>query len=609
MQNAEAILNIIRERGRRVLTLDEVYRVLYNPELYLIAYDKIRRNDGAMTPGITPETPDGMSEAKIMTIIDLIRQEKYRWMPVRRTYIPKKNNPTKKRPLGLPTWSDKLLQEVMRMILEAYYEPQFSPLSHGFRPGRGCHTALDQIRHTWTGTVWFLEGDIKGCFDNIDHTMLMNILREKIQDNRFLRLTENCLTAGYLEDWRYNATYSGTPQGGVISPILSNIYLDKLDQYVTHDLIPVYTRGKERRNNPAYRKLVKQRAKELQEGNCAAARVTFNAMMKTPYSMHSDPEYRRLRYIRYADDFLLGFVGPKDEAEQIKQNLRQYLHDTLALEMSEDKTLITHGRTNAARFLGYEILTIHNNRLKRTHSHGELRILRRTVNGRIGLGVPKDVVRNYVARYQKKGKPCSRCELIADNVYSILQRYQAELRGIAQYYQLAYNRAKRMNDIYYAAQSSLLVTLANKFHSSKAKMYRKYATVTQTESGPRKALQVVVPRENKPPLVATFGGLSFGWIRRVEHMQDEIGKIGTIYVSRRGELIDRLQKGKCELCGSTNPTEVHHIRKLADVQKAGRAPQPLWKERMAARRRKTLVVCSTCHDDIHAGRWDGKRIG
>jgi retron-type reverse transcriptase len=217
MRTAETVLGVIQERGRRGLPLEDIYRQLYNPNLYLRAYARLYANEGAMTPGTTEETVDGMSLAKIEKIINDLRYERYQWTPVRRTYIEKKNS-TKKRPLGIPSWSDKLLQEVIRSILEAYYEPQFSDHSHGYRPDRGCHTALIEVAHTWTGTRWFIEGDYAGCFNNFDHDILMNILAEKLHDNRFLRLIQNMLWAGYLEQWRFHATLSGTPQGGVITP-------------------------------------------------------------------------------------------------------------------------------------------------------------------------------------------------------------------------------------------------------------------------------------------------------------------------------------------------------------------------------------------------------
>src|SRR5437764_9385781 len=180
MRSADTVLGIIRERGRRGLPLEQVYRQLFNPALYLRAYGRIARNHGATTPGVTAETGDGMSLEQIQRIIEQVRFERYRWSPARRVYI-EKHGSTKMRPLGIPTWSDKLLQEVVRSILEAYYEPQFSDRSHGFRPERGCHTALRQVYATWAGTKWFIEGDIKGCFDNIDHPVLLSILREKIR--------------------------------------------------------------------------------------------------------------------------------------------------------------------------------------------------------------------------------------------------------------------------------------------------------------------------------------------------------------------------------------------------------------------------------------------
>jgi group II intron reverse transcriptase/maturase len=216
MQSAETVLGVLRERGRRGLPCDELYRQLFNPELYLLAYGRLYSNQGAMTPGVDGKTPDGMSEARIGRIIDSLRHERYRFRPVKRTYIPKKNG--KRRPLGLPSWSDKIVSEVVRLLLEAYYEPAFSDRSHGFRPGRGCHTALAEVEATWTGTTWFIESDIARCFDELDHSVMLETLGERIRDNRFIRLLRNMLRCGYLEDWVWNATLSGAPQGGVTTP-------------------------------------------------------------------------------------------------------------------------------------------------------------------------------------------------------------------------------------------------------------------------------------------------------------------------------------------------------------------------------------------------------
>jgi group II intron reverse transcriptase/maturase len=250
-----------------------------------------------------------------------------------------------------------MLQEVVRSLLGAYYEPQFSDSSHGFRPGRGSHTALTAIADTWAGTKWFIEGDIKGCFDNIDRKVLLSILQEKIHDNRFLRLVDRLLQAGYVKDWQRHPTLSGTPQGGIVSPILSNIYLDRLDKFVEQTLIPEYTRGTRRRPNPAYESKREEARRHSRHGRAEEAIACRKELRRLPSVDPNDPDYRRLRYVRYADDFLLGFIGPKEEAEEIKGRLAQFLRETLKLELSAEKTLVTHATDQAARFLGYEVIS------------------------------------------------------------------------------------------------------------------------------------------------------------------------------------------------------------------------------------------------------------
>src|SRR4249919_2194720 len=357
MQEAAVVLSVLRERGRRGLPLTQLYRQMFNKDLYLLAYGNIYSNQGAMTPGTGGETADGMSEEKIEEIAELMRQERYRFSPARRTYIPKKNG--KLRPLGIPSWSDKLVGEVVRLLLEAYYEPGFSDRSHGFRKGRGCHTALREIRETWSGTTWFIEGDIRDCFGSLDQEILVGILAEKIHDQRFLRLIRNMLRAGYLEDWEYHETLSGCPQGGVASPILSNICLHKLDEFVERELIPQYTRGAQRAANPAYRQVDALLRRARRRGDRAQARRLAGRMRTLPSTDPMDPGYRRLRYVRYADDHLLGFTGSKAEAEQIKARLAEFLRETLGLELNDSKTLISHARTQPARFLGYDIIVQH----------------------------------------------------------------------------------------------------------------------------------------------------------------------------------------------------------------------------------------------------------
>lgn len=596
MQNAETVLGVLRERGRRGLPCDELYRQMFNPQLYLLAYGRIYANKGAMTPGVTQETVDGMSLRKIGRIINAMRHERYRFAPVRRVHIPKRNGKT--RPLGLPTWSDKLVGEVVRLLLEAYYEPTFSDRSHGFRPGRGCHTALREAAHTWTGTAWFIEGDISDCFGSLDHEVMISILSENIRDGRFLRLLRNMLTAGYLEDWTWNATLSGAPQGGVASPVLSNIYLHKLDVFVETVLIPDYTRGRLRARNPQYRVVEQAIARARRRGDRTEVRTLYRRLHSLPSQDPQDPGYRRLRYLRYADDTLLGFAGPKAEAEEIKQRLATFLRDDLNLELSPDKTLITHARTGRARFLGYEIAVAGSNRRTRRPS-GTDRRNRRSVNGTVALHVPAAVIKAKSASYLSRGKPACRNPMVNEADYSIVGRFGAEYRGIVQYYLLA-GDVQRLHRLRWVMETSMLKTLAGKHHSSVSKMAARFKAKISTPHGLRTCFEASVARTGRKALVARFGGIPLK--RQKTAVLIDRPTTGPFYPHK--ELIKRLQAGRCELCQRTDRPdvfEVHHVRALAVLSRPGQ-PQPEWAQIMAKRRRKTLVVCDDCHDLIHPGQ-------
>ena len=584
MQDAGTVLAVLRERGGKGLPCNELYRQMFNKDLYLLAYGNIYANQGAMTPGTGSETADGMSEAKIEQVIGLMRSERYRFAPARRTYIPKKNG--RLRPLGMPTWSDKLVGEAVRILLEAYYEPRFSGRSHGFRKGRGCQTVLGEIQRTWTGTVWFIEGDISDCFGKIDHSVLLGILSEKIRDQRFLRLIRNMLEAGYLEDWEYHETLSGTPQGGVVSPILSNIYMDKLDQFVENDLIPQHTRGRRRRHNPEYGRLKDRRRSARKKGDRAQARELIRKMRALPAADPMDPGYRRLFYCRYADDHLLGFIGPKAEAEQIKAELARFLGETLRLELNAAKTLITHARTQRARFLGYHVTV--------QHSSTKLTRGRRTVNGTIALRVPPDVVTAKCAPYRCQGKPWHRPRLQNLDDYDIVRVYGAEYRGIVNYYQLAQDLWK-LGRLRWNALTSMLKTLAAKHESTVTTMAARHKAAISTADGPRTCFEARKRREGKPDLVARFGEIPLKRDRRAVIRDPAPVPVP----APRKELIHRLRARRCELCEHGATVTVHQVAKLADLGRPGPG-QPAWAALMARMRRKTLIVCADCHDHIHA---------
>lgn len=587
MRNAETLLDVIRRRGQHRSPIDDLYRQLYNPDLYLIAYGRLYRNKGSLTPGSNSETVDGMSMEKINAVIELVRNERYRWTPVKRVYIPKKNG--KSRPLGLPTWSDKLLQEVIRLLLEAYYEPMFSKHSHGFRPRRGCHTALAVIRKVWNGTKWFVEGDIKGCFDNIDHEILMKILKENIHDNRFNRLLSNLLKTGYLEDGNFNRSITGTPQGSIVSPILANIYLDRLDQFVEREIIPEYTKGKRRGHNPAYDQLAYQLRCNRRDGNIAEVKRLKKLQRTIPCYATNDPKFRRLRYIRYADDFLLGLMGPQSEAKEIKDRLQDYLKRELNLDLSDEKTLITHARTQKARFLGYDIST--------TFCDSKLTANERSINGSIALRLPASFIEDRCRSYIEKDKPCSQKDFIHVSDFGIILRFQSEYRGYVEYYKLAANLIW-LNKLQGVMRKSLLKTLAHKHGSSIAKMAQKYTATVVTPHGPRKCLEAKIIREGKKPLISRFGAIPLKSTLKISIRDQYLGGRGF----SRSELEQRLLAETCEVCGSKKKIEVHHIRKLPEGIVKRQNANSEWLYLMKVRRRKTLVLCRKCHHNLHSGK-------
>lgn len=592
-------LEIVRKRGEAKATLNRVYNIIQCKELFIMAYAKLYANDGAMTPGTNPEdTVDGMSMSKLDAIIEKLKEKNYTWTPVRRTYIEKKHS-TKKRPLGIPGWSDKLLQEVIRMVLEAYYEPQFRESSHGFGPQRGCHTALERIMVLGKGTRWFIEGDIKGGFDNISHKVLIRVLKRSIKDKMFLNLIWDMLKAGYMEDWKFHGTYSGTPQGGIVSPLLANIVLNELDRYVEDELIPTYTKGKGRQWNPEYQKLKYASRKEKAKGNQKKSHALRKQDMKISSLKPNDPGYRRLWYCRYADDFLLGFIGTKVEAETVKQEIHRFL-ETIELDMSEEKTLITHAFTEKAKFLNYEIgYNQANNAITETKTGHS----RRSANGRLWFAIPEDVISRWANKVNGKDVTKQRVELLNISDYDIIRTYETELQGLINYYRYAHNMYRRMSFLRYIWETSLLKTLAGKYKIAMSAAIKKYKIFT-SENG-RRIVGATVEGEKKKPLVATLGSKPLERTKNVKIHDEE----RTTYPTRN-ELVTRMLANTCEICGSTDNIAAHHIRKLADLKERykGKPDRPEWVKKMIAIRRKTLFTCEECHRKIHRGEYDGQRL-
>ncbi|WP_417173634.1 reverse transcriptase domain-containing protein [Alistipes putredinis] len=600
MRSPERVLNSLNEHSKdSSYKFERLYRLLFNEELFYVAYQKIASNEGSTTKGSDGRSIDGMSLARIETLIASLKDESYQPHPSRRVHIPKKNGKT--RPLGIPAFEDKLVQEVVRMILEAIYEGHFETTSHGFRPKRSCHTALLHIQKTFNGAKWFIEGDIKGFFDNIDHDVLVGILRERISDDRFIRLIRKFLKAGYVEDWTFHNTYSGTPQGGIVSPILANIYLDKLDKYVK-EYIQHFDKGTKRRpgkesNNLANeRKRTVRKLKKVKDGTEKAALVARLKAIEQeraafPSGDEMDGSYRRLKYIRYADDFILGVIGSKEDALRIKEDIKSFLSESLALELSEEKTLITH-TGKSAKFLGYEITVTRNN-----HQRRDVRgCLRRTYGKRVRLNVSMATLRDKLLEYgameiklrngKEVWKPKCRSGLIFNDDLEILDRYNRETVGFCNYYLIA-NNCVVLHNFRYIMEYSMYKTFAGKYRSTVRKINKKY----------RYNKLFTVKYEQKGAIKSrTFYKTSFKRRTTAFNGSCDIEPYSIADVSRTN-LTDRLKAEKCELCGATGKLIMHHVRNLKDLK-----GKESWERLMSARKRKTIALCPSCHRLRHLGK-------
>ncbi|SEL14332.1 reverse transcriptase/maturase family protein [Bacteroides thetaiotaomicron] len=603
MRSPEKVLNSLSEHSKNSsYKFERLYRILFNEEMFYVAYQRIYAKEGNMTKGSDGQTIDNMSLKRIEKLIGALKDESYQPQPSRRVYIPKKNG--KKRPLGVPTFNDKLIQEVVRMVLEAMYESSFEYTSHGFRPNRSCHTALAHVQKEFSGAKWFVEGDIKGFFDNINHDVLINILKERIADERFIRLIRKFLKAGYIEEWQFHNTYSGTPQGGIISPILANIYLDKLDKYMK-EYITEFDKGKKRKSGKEsidFKNAMKRTVRKLKsvkdEKQKAELVLELKAIeqgrAKYPNGDEMDMNYRRMKYVRYADDFLIGVIGSKQDAKQIKEDIKMFLAEKLALELSDEKTLVTHTE-KPAKFLGYDI-TVRKSNDQRRDKRGALR---RTYGKRVCLNVNTEVVRKKLFDYgvlemtvrngKEIWKPKCRSRLIFNDDLEILDSYNREIVGFYNYYSIANNCAHALNNFNYIMEYSMYKTFAGKYKSCTRKINKKYRTNGK-----------FIVRHMTKAGVKERNFYNGGFKRKKPTYKSECDIIPrTIYTAGRTSLVERLKARDCELCGATDDLVMHHVRKLKNLQ-----GKESWKQHMIARKRKTIAVCRSCHKKIHDGKID-----
>lgn len=570
-----------------------LYRYLLREDIYMQAYKNLYANSGAGTKGTDDDTADGFSVEYVNTIIDELKTQTYTPKAVRRINIPKANGKT--RPLGIPSFRDKLLQDAIRQILEAIYEPVFSDNSHGFRPNRSCHTALSQISRNFRSVKWFIEGDIKGCFDNIDHKVLLQILSEKIKDSKFVTLIGKFLKAGYMEDWKYHGTYSGTPQGGILSPILANIYLNELDKKI-EEIKKAFDKKAERAYSKPYceknmeirrveQKIQKADNQQVKEELIKKVHQLKVERRKLPYKDATD---KKLAYVRYADDFIIGISGTKEEAEKIKCELKEFISTILNLELSEEKTKITHSSENA-RFLGYDINVRRNNDSKRK-ANGTIQ---RTLNNSVEMLIPFEKIEKFmfdrkIIKQKPDGTiiPWQRLAMSGLSDLEVIDTYNSQTRGICNYYSLASNFGK-LNYFTYLMEYSCLKTLAH-IHKCRISHIKK-----KFQCGKSWGVPYETKTERKRMMIIRYSDLS----RKTAYTYD-VDKIQNhAHYTNSNSLENRLKASKCELCGrddNNTSYEMHHINKLKNLK-----GKEQWEKAMIARKRKTLVVCKECHKKIH----------
>ena len=580
-----------------------LYRLMYKEDLYILAYERIKSAPGNMTPGSDGNTIDGFSMNMIQKIIQEMQTEQFQFKPVRTVYIPKPNG--KKRKLGIPSTRDKIVQEVIRIILECIYEsperPYFHETSHGFRPNRSCHTALREIRGKWPAINWFVEGDISACFDAIEHTTLVQLLRKKIRDERFLNLIWKLLRAGYLDlqEARQNSL-AGTPQGGLASPILANVYLHELDEKVETIRARLERGGKRKHRNPLHRKLSAQKERLVKKGATRTKefRELIQRIRSIPAVAVNDPNFIRIKYLRYADDWLIGICGPRTLAEQVKEELKTFLGQHLKLTLSEEKTHITHARKEQARFLGTR-LAIGREGIQRvvTTNNGSGRpIKRRSTGSEIVMTAPKnDLIKKLHIKgfCTANGQPTTKLGWIYLDADQIVVLYNGINRGIQNYYRFADNFG-HLSHIQYILKFSLAKTLAAKYKCSVRQVFKRF--------GKNPTIIVKAKDEKRDRHIAFYSNSD--WKKQRNGFQ--IGSAPVDLLQWSITMRSRSKLGMpCCICNSLEQVEMHHVRHIRKT--GGKKPVGV-NAILQMLNRKQIPVCSTCHQKIHRGDYDGMNL-
>ena len=593
MSTAIEILEVLKSKNAKnpEWINKDLYRIFYKKDLFVLAYERIKSKAGNMTKGTTGENLDGISISWIdKTIQDFRNWRTLKFSPGIVTKIPKKNG--KMRTLCVAPPREKVIQEAIRLILEAIYDPPegtiFQSCSHGFRANKSCHTALKDIKYKWAGIKWFIEGDIVSFFDEIDHHILINLLRKKIEDEKFIGLMWKYLRAGYSEGNSVHkvANLSGTPQGGILSPLLSNIYLNEFDKYVIK-LIHEHNVGKNRKINPRYSRL---RYEIGREKDPRRIKELVKEWRKTPSTLSQDHSYIRIRYVRYADDWIIGINGSKNLASEIREKAESFLKEELKLKLNLEKTFIRYAKAEKATFLGIEISTNVN---KENHLvvRGGKKV--RLLSDCIQLNVNMDrlVKRLHDAGIcDGLGFPTCRKSHINFDDWEIINTFNSILLGISNYYSFVNNRSQ-LGRVQYIIQYSAAKTLAGKHKTSLSKIFETYGKNLAVNYGKDKEVSI---------------RMDIDWTKKSMNFKVSMWEKSAVIDGLRNKMrVTRSRLGSpCVLCGSVDRVQMHHVR---HIRKSGVKYGGFYRY-LGAINRKQVPLCKKHHVDVHNGKYDGKSL-
>lgn len=565
-----------RARTNGVVIDRMVYKLMCDPQLLEIAYNNIRSRPGNMTPGVTPETLDGMSYDLLLTIAEQLKTERFQFKPGRRIYIPKPGKKLK-RPLTIAPPRDKVVQEAMRIILNCIFEPTFLDSSHGFRPHRSCHTALERVKIKFKPATWVIEGDIEKCFDSVNHERLMEIIEAKITDRQFTKLIRKSLKAGYFEFQLIPHNIIGTPQGSIISPILSNIYLHQMDAYL-EELKNAFDKGKRAKNTLAYERIRYQMKKAKGLPDKSGFRTIVKEARKTPVMDYSDPAYKRLGYVRYADDWVVGIRGSYLDAREILSKISEFCQKDLKLKVSDTKTKITNLNKEKVVFLGVNIFRSKHTKYYRRKRSSVSSSYKQGQNLQLQFHVSLDRIRSRLAQaniYKTNQKAHPKFIWLSLEHSQIVTLYNGVLRGFLNYYSFVGNYSRLVSLLRYVIYGSATALLATKYNLTMAKVIKKFGRTLKDPTNQKHQLY-------EPTYKATG-----------EFKINANPLVSSLYSRHRS--LASLQDLVCSICGSDYRVEMHHVRALKDLNPKASAVDQI----MAKNRRKQIPLCRECHMTKH----------